>query len=249
MIRKVAIAFAIVAVSAGSARAEEDEFSKADWPLAVIERPLTLAGGMVELRGDTFIADLSSGNAFGRLSLAPDIYYGVSPMLSVGITHGLGICLDGCASTYNDVGLDARYGFMRGGSFQVAVHGGLLMPSLDPFDIGVNAGLQARVRAGKVAVVVDPTVGFIIADRDRAADFLSVPAQLQLQVQPQTMIALVSGIVGPLDGFGDGMMIPAGIDAVLAANNRLDFGAGFRFLDVADTFDDRELIVRVALRL
>lgn len=252
MIRTLVVVSAIVAFGAGTAAAEEDEFSKADWPLAVVERPLTIASGMVEVRGDTFIARSAPDNAFGQLSLAPDIYYGVSPMLSVGVAHGTGICLDGCASTYNDVALDARYAFMRGGSFQVAVHGGLIMPSLDPFDIGANAGLQARIRGGKIAVVVDPTVAFIIADRDRQNDYLWVPAQVQIQVQPQTMVALVSGINGPLSGFGDAMAIPAGVDAVLAANNRLDFGIGFHFLDVGaedGAFETFDLIGRIALRL
>lgn len=249
MIRRLAVVFAVIALGAGSAHAQEDEFSKADWPLAVVERPLTLASGMIELRGDTFIADMSDGNVFGRLSLAPDLYYGVTPMLSVGVDHTIGICLDGCASTYNDVALDARFAFMRGGSFQVALHGGLVMPSLDPFDIGARAGVQARIRGGKLAFVVDPTVAFIVSDRDRQPDWLDLPAQLQVQVAPQTMVALVSGVRGPLDGFGDAMMIPAGVDAVMAANNRLDFGLGFRFIDVGDTFDARELIARLALRL
>lgn len=56
------------------------------WPSADLDRPLGLGPGMFELR-TTLAADLSDGEAFRTVSFAPDLYYGVTERLSIGVVH------------------------------------------------------------------------------------------------------------------------------------------------------------------
>jgi hypothetical protein len=250
--RIMALALALVWLTAGNVRADLD-YGKSDWPLEVTKRPLTLAAGMLEVRGDTLIVNLSKGAVADPVALAPDIYYGVNKLLSVGVTHRTGVCVAGdfCGKVYNDVGIDAIYSLMRGGNLEAAAHGGFVMQSLDPFAMGLGAGLRARMRAGNIAVIVDPTLYVGFTKRDAAGDTIELPVHVQFQVQPQTAVLLRSGLNGPLKGFGDGKQIPVGVGGLFTLNQRMDVGAEFFLPDVAgsNAFDARVFIARLALRL
>jgi hypothetical protein len=238
------------------------EYSKSEWPLALVDRPLTNAAGMIELRGDTFRLNLSKSSVGEPISLAPDVYYGLNNLLTIGITHQTGICITGedkgCAKPYNDVGIDALYALMRVGSFQVAARGGLQMPQFSPdFAAGLNLGIASRLTVGKVAVRVEPTLYLgAIGRGDGFKEFLSLPTQLQFQANPQTAVFLSTGIFGPLSGFGDAYQVPVGLGTLFAINNRIDIGAEIRFLNLlGNQFDGvgradlREAIARFALRI
>lgn len=241
------------------ALADEDTgvYSKHDWPLEAIRRPLTLAASMLEIRGDTLRINLSDDAFAEPISVAPDIYFGVTDLFTVGVTHETGICLTGedggCARSYDDIGLDAIYALMRAGTLQVAAHGGLVAHRFsDPFAGGLRAGLRTRIVAGKVAVIVDPTLDVELFERDLVEDFLRVPVDVQYQLEAQTMIFVSSGVEGPLDGFGDGYRIPLGLGILFAVNERLDVGAELRLGNAAGqdaTIDERWLFARAALRL
>jgi hypothetical protein len=243
-----------------AASAQEEDYTKDTWPLEATKRPLTLDGGMLEIRGDTFLFNLSDGAVGEPFSLAPDLYYGVDKKLTVGITHEIGICLageeNGCAEVYNDFAIDALYGVMMKGSFQLAGHGGLGFKSIDPFMMGLNVGVLGRINAGNLAIVFDPRlyVGFTERDSELpyGKEMLSIPLWAQFQVNTQTMAYAVSGFEGPLDGFGDGYQVPLGVGALFAVNNRIDFGGEFRFTNLLGKdgdADGRWLILRAALRL
>jgi hypothetical protein len=235
------------------------DYSKSEWPLALVDRPLTNAAGMLEVRGDTFRLNLSKGSVGDPISLAPDIYYGVNNLLTVGITHQTGVCItDACAKAYNDVGIDALYALMRVGSFQVSARGGLLFPQFSPdFAGGLNVGIASRLTVGKVAVRLEPTLYLGALGRsDGFKEFLSLPTQLQFQANPQTAVFLSTGIFGPLSGFGDAYQVPVGAGTLFAINNRIDIGLEIRFLNLlGNQFDPigradlREAIARFALRL
>ena len=260
---RFAFAVSIVMMSSTAATADEtDEYTKVDWPLSVIERPLTLAGGMFEARGDTYLLELSDGVAGDAMSIAPDLYYGINSQFTVGVTHDRGFCFAGdlCDPTYNDVGVEALYGLMRGGNLQFAVLGGLQFPAFDPnFGAGLNFGALARLNVGKVAVRVEPKLYVGVVGRDDVRkETLFLPGEIQVQLNNQTNVFLRSGVEGPLDGFGDAFAVPVGLGATFAINNRLDIGAEFRFTnllgkDLAAGFeagaDGRLLIGRFALRL
>ncbi len=252
------LAIALLALFARPAAAQEEEFNKDTWPLAINMRPLTLAAGMLELRGDTLAINLSDGAVADPMLIAPGIYYGVNNKLSVGITHQRGVCIgDSCAKTYNDITLDSLYGFMVKGSVQAALHVGFALPSLsDPLIGGLNLGILTRLGSGKLALVLDPHIYVGILERDSLEEFIFVPARIQMQVNGQTNAFVSTGINGPLDGFGDAYTVPVGLGATFAVNNRLDFGAEFVFTNLggkqapgAGRADERWLIARLALRL
>ena len=243
-----------------TARAQDDDYTKDTWPLEATKRPLTLDAGMLEIRGDTFMFNLTKDAVGEPFALAPDVYYGVNKKLTVGITHEVGICLagedKGCTKVYNDFTIDALYGIMLKGSFQLAGHGGLAFKSIDPFMMGLNVGLLGRINAGNVAIVFDPRLYVGFTERDNAAlpgkEQLSIPLWLQFQVNPQTMAYAVSGFEGPLEDFSDFYRVPLGLGALFAINNRLDFGGEFQFTNLLGKdgdADGRLLILRAALRL
>ena len=250
------LAFAVMAP--GLALADEDgDYTKDNWPLRVTDRPLTLDQGMLEIRGDTLQINMSSDAVAKPFSIAPDIFYGVSKKLSVGLTHSTGICLagtdNGCAKVYNDVGIEALYSLMSQGNFQVAGRGGLQAVAIDPFAFGLNIGIRGRLNVGNIAIVFDPGVYVGFTERDTVQkEVVTVPVQVQFQVNNQTNAFVSTGINGPLDGFGDAFTVPIGVGATFAVNNRLDFGAEFAFTNLAgkgSSADGRILIVRAALRL
>lgn len=256
---------ALTCATVGSARADDGDITKDDYPVVVVDRPILVPQGMLELRGDTLRIDMSKGVAGDRIELAPDIYYGVSKKLNIGITHvDSGICIagDGCGKAYDGLGVDALYDLMHGGSLLLAARAGVRIPSLDPVIAGLNLGLDVKLAAGKVAFYFNPHlyVGALERSPDATAtppepgkkEELDLPLIVGYQAQRQTLLFVRTGMHGQLSGFGDGFRVPIGVGATFAANNRLDFGAEWLFLNLAgknSSADSRALIVRVALRL
>jgi hypothetical protein len=235
------------------------------WPFSLTDRPLTLASGMLEIRGDTLRANLSKSAVGEPISLSPDIYVGLNSMLTVGVIHQVGVCLtpgeeNGCPTAYHDVGAEAIYSFMHGGNAQVALRGGLVMPLFSPFTLGVQGGAIARIRGGKVAIVAEPMIYLGLAGRSndndglvtRAREIVDIPGAFQVSVQPQTTAYLTSGFRESLRDFGDTYEIPLGLGVNFALNHRLDLGGEFRLenlLGQNGNFDRRILFLRAALRV
>ena len=275
---RLVVASAICLVAARPAGAQETD--KAGWPLEVVKRPLTLAAGMAEIGGDTLRIGVSGGDAFDTgepILLAPELRYGISGQLQVGVTHTnhsffppAGVCLSGeenkCPKLYNAIGLELEYAISRGDSVDLSARAGATTGRFDPdFALGATAGLEIRFRGGALALVLDPNVYIGIIERDTFPfgmadnthpDYLFVPATLQYQLSTQMMIFLGSGLNTPLKDMGDFYQIPAGLGATYAISNRMDAGAELQFANVAgkdfgtvEKLDERNLILRFALRL
>jgi hypothetical protein len=275
-------ALVCTALGAQPAWAQDDEdiskgvFNKETWPLQTVHRPLTLAGGMLEIRGDTLRIGLSKnsdlGVGFGEpIVIAPDIFFGVNGQLTVGITHSnrfgsfapAGFCVGGdlCGEGYNAIGAQAIYALTRGGNLGLAIHGGLSAPAFSPdFTLGLDAGMTLRIKGGKIAVVADPTIYVGVLNRPSDTEpgikeWVFLPIDFQYQLNTQTMVFLSSGMYGQLDGLGDNVQIPAGLGGNFAVNNRADIGAEIEFGNVAgkDTafkkFQERTFIARLAIRI
>ena len=254
----------LLGLGSATAVADEDyEFGKGNWPLSVIERPLTLAGSMLEVTGDTLIINMSADTVGDPIWLAPDIFYGINNRFTVGVTHNRGLCVSGnlCDDpydTYNDLGIDAIYSLMRAGNLQIAARGGLAFADFDPFTAGLSVGTIVRVTAGSIAVRIEPGLYVGAIERDTRKEMLSVPVWVQIRINNQTTAFISSGLFGPLDGFGDNYSVPTGLGATFAINNRLDVGAEFVLTNLGGKddseigkggFDLRELIIRGAVRL
>ncbi|WP_428265364.1 hypothetical protein [Haliangium sp.] len=247
-------ACAVLTASVSPAHADDD-YMVADWPLRLVDRPLVLGTNMFEVTGDTLQINLSKDNVGDPISLAPDLFYGVTNRLTVGVTHGRGICIsgDGCNDTfYDDVTAEARFGLVHAGALALAARGGVVVGSFDPFTAGVLIGMRGRVTLGNIAVLVDPSVYVGVLERDNIGDTLDIPVQLQYQLTEQNAMFLSTGVNGPLDGFGDSVRVPVGLGALFAVSRRFDVGGEFVFTNLAGKdggVDGRLLIVRAALRL
>jgi hypothetical protein len=266
--RLLALSFAAVVVSLTAlprADASPLQHTADTWPFSLTERPLTLAAGMLEIRGDTLRANLSKDAVGEPISLSPDIYVGIDSTLTVGVIHQVGVCLtpgeeSGCPTAYHDVGAEAIYSFMHGGNMQLALRGGLVMPLFSPFTLGVQGGAIARIRGGKIAIVAEPMIYLGLAGRSndndalvtRAKEIVDMPAAFQIAVQPQTTAFLTTGFRESLRDFGDSYEIPLGAGAVFALNHRLDLGGELRFENLLGqnrSIDRRILFLRAALRV
>lgn len=213
------------------ARADyQPDYTKSNWPTQIIDRPLTLDTGMTEFQGEVELN--ASESAFAKpMSVGPDIYYGLTDQLTFGLIHPIGICVSGeekgCASVYDDVGLEALFYVLNKGSFHLALDGVLLARSLDPFALTLGVGAIARHRSGSMAIVVSPMVGFGMTERETNSDTLAVPLELQLQATKQIAFMVMTGVSGHLDMFGDTAVIPLGAGLVFAPSSAFDASARF----------------------
>lgn len=232
-------------------------YSKDSWPFEVVNRPLTLAAGMVEIGGDSLRIGVSGGEAFDLgepILLAPELRYGLSDELQLGVTHTFhtffppsGLCVSGeenkCPKIYNAIGAEAEYALTRGGNLDLSARAGITIGRFDPeFALGATAGLEIRFRGGNVALIVDPNLYIGIVERDTFPfgmaddthpDYLFLPVTFQYQLDTQAALYLVSGLNTPLKDMGDFYQIPAGVGAVYALNNRMDAGLELNFANVA----------------
>ncbi|HEU5054865.1 MAG TPA: hypothetical protein VFU21_00010 [Kofleriaceae bacterium] len=256
------------------------ESDKASWPLEVVKRPLTLAAGMAEIGGDTLRVGVSGGEAFDAgepILLAPELRYGLSGQLQVGITHTnhsffppAGICISGeenkCPKLYNAIGAELEYAVSSGDSVDLSARAGATTGRFDPdFALGATAGVEIRFRGGPIAFIVDPNVYIGIIERDTFPfgmaddthpDYLFLPATLQYQLSTQMAVFLGSGLNTPFADMGDFYQIPAGVGGTYAINNRVDAGLELQFANIlgkdsgtVEKFDERYIILRVAIRI
>ncbi len=199
------VAAMLAASSAGVAFAEE--------VTATEERQLTLPGGKVFL--DAFVeVNLSKDFAFKPVSVAPDIWYGVSDDLTLGLVHsgrgatglfggsGNGLCLTGkskgCPHVYDNVGLDARYHLVRKGALTLAADGGLFAMSFDPFMLAFKLGAIAQLHRGTFSFELGPNLFVGLTERGAGnKEVLSVPATFMIAVLPKLGIAAQFGLRVP----------------------------------------------------
>lgn len=241
---------------------ESDRFSGKNWPKSLAQRPLVLAPFMVELRGDFFRIDMSSGSIGDPVSMAPDLFVGVTKHTTVGIVQEIGYCVsgDGCSGRYNDVGIEAIRSLTYGGIFELAWRATWVMNPLDPFTSGVKMGIRARLGGGQFALRLDPNIYVGLFNRDGdgtpenpgRAEGIDVPIELQFQVSEQNAAFFSTGISGPLKNFAEANQVPIGLGGLFALGHRFDVGAEFRFTNLLGQgggISGRLLLMRLAVRI
>jgi hypothetical protein len=187
-----------------------------------------------------------SKDAIGEpVSLAPDLYYSLSDRFQLGLLHngpmgfqtrpGAGICFTGkdhgCAKVYNNIGFDALYG-LAFGKVHFSAHASLYVTQFsDPTHVMLTLGGAGKVHfSDGLALFFDPQIGIALSDRDGTnEDALFLPLELQFQLSPPVALKLLTGISGPLDGFGDAYQIPVGLGAVYNLSPQFDLGLRFSF--------------------
>ncbi|HEY0705692.1 MAG TPA: hypothetical protein VGG33_02790 [Polyangia bacterium] len=202
------------------------------------------------------VISLSKDFVADPINIPLDIYYGVSDDLTLGITHSNGVvqgvmpyqitrglCLSGdvfCSKPgpaadrshrfYNNIGLDALLR-LAAGTLQLAGHGGLDFASLDPSAIHLRLGVLAKAPLGEnIAILTDPRVLIALNKRDAGNDdYLTFPIAVQLGTASGLRLSGMTGISGPLDGFGDAFTGWLGAFLALGVNQSVDVFGSFTF--------------------
>jgi hypothetical protein len=197
---------------------------------------------------------MSKDSGGDPISIAPDVWYGVSDKLAVGLTHsaygttgfwtgqGNSLCVagdfcknaDGDTEFYDNGGVQAKFGFMQSADMSIAAVGGLMYNVPDPFRMGLRAGIDGMWHSGKIGVAFTPSIQIGLNERDAGnKETLNVPVALMYMASPQLHVGLQTGIRGPLDGFGDAYSVPVGVGAMFMVNPNINVGGAFTLERVA----------------
>jgi hypothetical protein len=280
-----ALAFALAgAAGAGAARADELVVPKAtpaaaepeapapqapaNW-LVYNERPITLSKGMLLLHGD-LVANLSSGHGGKPIWLTPNVYFGATDDLTIGVAGntdaeffpiGGGFCFGGtyCSNhVLNKGSVDLLLSLLRASGSAMALHAGADITNFSPFQLAVRGGVLMRFTlAGPLALLADPWVSVYVLQREPGAqEFLNVPLRLGFQVNDQVNAGLATGLNAPLDTFSTAYAIPVGVMVLLTPNQKLDVGFDFTLANVGGkhaagvgAFTNRSIALTVNYRL
>lgn len=213
---------------------------------------LTLQKGRLLL--DAFVEiSLSTDAVFKPFSISPDVWYGVTDDITVGLIHsatgttgfiggvGNSLCLSGtsggCSDFYRNVGFEARYKLTTGG-FAWAADGGLHVLRLsDPLQLAIKVGAVGRWHSGPLAVELEPNLFFGLTNRDSSTvggvvipgnqDVLDLPVTALYSITPMIAAALQVGVVLPFENTGDTYSIPLSIGGHYRVNDSLNVSLAF----------------------
>jgi hypothetical protein len=231
----------------------------------IVERPVVLGAGAfaAEL---TLEINLAHNYWAEPLSLAPDVWWGATDALTIGLVHsnhsldrfvpGGSLCLRTdplyCDSLYRGSGLDIRYLAVARGPLSVAPRVRALVRDVDPFKPAATIGALARWTRGRFAIEADPYLQLGLSnteDGNRAALF--VPLQLAVQPTCRWLLSLDTGWNSELRVLRDGWHIPVGIGARARVTEHVDVGATVGFatlLGPQNTPKQRVLFVSLGWR-
>jgi hypothetical protein len=209
---------------------------------------ITLRQGGIGIDGDVAVG-LSKGATGKPISIVPNVYYGVTDVLSVGLASnpgseifqnvaGRGLCLsgesNGCGKVYNNISLDGLFSFSRSATMDVGAHAGLDTEFGTDTLAQVRVGVKGKLLAGPLVLVFDPSLQIGLNKRD--ADFnkenLAIPVRVGFMATPQLNVGLSVAFVTLVDppsgiGIGDIYQVPVGIGGTFAINSMLDVRAQF----------------------
>ncbi len=210
------------------------------------EQQMTLPGGRFFIQGFAEIS-LSKDAAFEPFSIAPDLWYGVSDLITVGLVHsgrastglyggaGNGLCLTGeeggCPDVYGNVGIDGRYHFYRGSGMTVSADGGLFAGPFDPFTAALKLGVVGRWQAGAIAVDLAPNLFIGLSEREPEAGVdvaigTNNKETLNL-LSSQIGLALQLGAVVPFEETGDFYSVGISLGGQYMLSDRMMIDAAF----------------------
>lgn len=204
---------------------------------APIPGPLVTEQAAWRLRGNLELT-LDNGRAGRPFSIAPDVWYGVTPRLTVGVIHsfaavglldaGGSLCFRAapgtCDHVYRGSGLDVLWSWIDG-ALAIAPHARFLVRDIDPWKPAITAGAAVRWTRGRFAISGDPYVRFGLANQGRGNRATVVaPLWLGLSIA-RTSLALHTGWDGELATWRDGWHVPVGLAVTHRLSDVVDLGA------------------------
>jgi hypothetical protein len=209
---------------------------------------VTLRAGVVA-GSLSFEINVSNDAVREPMSIAPDLSYGITDDLTLGIIHsgsaltgfrgsaGWGVCFTGtdgaCRTTYTAGGIEALYNIGRG-SAALALDAGIIWSVFEPSThTDAKLGLKLKMSEGNVFAWFQPNVWLALDDRwDRVVPHehqLFLPISIWVKPIAPLAVGVGTGVKGPLKNFGDRLAIPVGPLAQYAIDSRLSVGASFIF--------------------
>lgn len=204
--------------------------------------------------------DLAPNRRARPLSLAPDLWFGVTDALTVGVIHsemsvdriaaGSSFCVrelaSRCSGLYRGSGLDVRARWTP----HVAWHVRALLRDIDPIKPALTAGALLRWDRGQAFVASDPYLRIGLGNRDAGnRDALVVPIWIGRRLGDRAELSLHTGIDGDLAVWRDGWHVPLGVRFVVSPARAIQLGVegGFSsLLGPQNTVNPRAIAVFAA---
>jgi hypothetical protein len=204
----------------------------------VAARPLVLSAGGVEVRLTAGV-EIRYQVATQLLSLAPDVWWGISPRWTLGLVHSAAsldridpvatLCVrdpetSSCPGRYVGSGLDARFS-ARAGELAVAPRFRLLVRAVTPWKPAATLGALIRWSRGRFAITGDPFVRVPLANRtqgNRAA--LYVPVWFEVTPARGWLVFFHTGYDASFATLRDGGHVPIGLGLTAPVTDQLDLG-------------------------
>lgn len=177
------------------------------------------------------------------IALAPDLWYGVTQRLTVGLIHSsqsvdrIGarstVCLRQsellCDEAYQGSGVDVRYR-LRDAPLAIAPRVRFLVRDVDPWKPAVTIGTLARWSRGRFSITTDPYLRFGLTNQQQGnrAAFV-VPFWFGVQPTCRWLVEVHTGADGDFAVLDDGWHMPLGLVVTARATSTLDVSveAGF----------------------
>jgi hypothetical protein len=211
-------------------------YTKATYPISELQRPLTITGGMTEVRAGVNI-DVSNANAFKQYGLAFDARHGFSDNLE-GLVHvasdlnqfaafDINAAVEGSIS-YDLV--DFRIGFdvpvKKTTTVDPTTHEST---SSTKAHFGIPFGFPFRY-APKPQVGIVALESFMTIDFDGSAPDFTPAVAIAVQPIPALALKLHANVnVANFDFSKDNLVIPVSVNVQYSPTNLLDFGGEFQF--------------------
>jgi hypothetical protein len=231
-------------------------------PDDVVNRRLTLGAGDFEAR---LSVELGLASSVRPIALAPDLWYGVTDRLTVGIIHSdpsldqiaatASLCFRGsdltCDHVYRGSGVDVAWSALAG-PLAIAPRVRVAVRDTDPFKPATTVGALVRWAFHRFAIYADPYLRFGLANRELGnRTTLFVPIWLAVQPVRGALLSLHTGYDSDLAVASDGWHLPIAVDATWRITPQIDLGleGGFpSLLGPQNSVHDRALTLSVAYR-
>jgi hypothetical protein len=220
------------------------------WHSQLIYRPMSPWEGMFEGRGVGEV-EFGSGHVGSPMRLTGSFAYGLFRHGDIVFETGQGLCEDAgdgrCERRFDQVSADGVYVIMSEPQFEWLARAGV---AVSPGAPSVRAGGAAKTLFAPFAVQLDISAQVPVSDFDTVATLISVPAQLQIQVQSHLAMYLTTGFRCVfLSGHRD-LTMPVGAGMIFGSRS-FDVGLEWRYprmRGTGRTWDERSLFVTVAIR-
>tara|TARA_R110002073_G_scaffold3074_3_gene20581 strand:+ start:138 stop:875 length:738 start_codon:yes stop_codon:yes gene_type:complete len=169
-----------------------------------VSRPLAAPNqGQVKIDLNLEIS-LADGAFFAPAALAPDIYYGVSDSVTVGLVHsaisqgllGVGGALRlGDDKLYNTTGLEGYLRFLNTGTLELSGQGGLYADAYSPdFLTSIKLGAIGRLRTGQLEAVINPQIRLPLNESEVRENQVHIPVLIYYGLREDLDFAIVTGL-------------------------------------------------------